>query len=504
MMMFFVAAASLQQQQQDQFLYDERVHVTNARCMNENVIWARPKGLEYGNLPGSSPPQKANLFPDKYATYFVANLQMQQLGWRLVVRGRYPRARYFSLTVAEQLGNGQIGNGDFLNNLDIAPDEGSVNPYWGDGSDSSWNAPNRNYTVYVVYGERPPFRAKNNTIYTGLYWQSNRTHLALRVYLPDAGYDGTGAEELTSGNMEECRGLPVVSLDMRNGTVVSGPSILDILDAQKNGDPDGYDLTQWLSEVAASPNPTSNPCPRVGASQKFWNTPYSISGLFLVSHPEERVLTYPPSNSGGFGSDPDTCYVQLCASFEYGDVYMVRGKKPSHPQTYNRGKHRELMNTTTMDVQYFSVSTGASPPSGEGWDTTYDEEIPTDDRGFYTIVVSWPWNRPASAVRENGVVWLSPGDGEGHYVGARNWVVTVNIRFQSMNPEWIHSPANIPMPTPQEPVQQDALVMGLYYPTGEYYASASDFDAAVAATAATSSDEQPPLSLITVTLPAAA
>jgi len=152
-------------------------------------------------------------------------------------------------------------------------------------------------------------------------------------------------------------------------------------------------------------------------------------------------------------------------------MLVIRGKMPTHPVTREGGA---FLSEEVPQVQYFSVSTAAAPPSGQGWDTVYDEQIPLDEDGYYTIVVSTPWNRPSN--RTQGVVWLDPGVGEGYYIGARSWVGLLYFRFQNPNPNWKNSPANIPMPTPKNPIPQDKIVMGPYYPMARYMSKA-EFEA---------------------------
>lgn len=150
---------------------------------------------------------------------------------------------------------------------------------------------------------------------------------------------------------------------------------------------------------------------------------------------------------------------------------MIRGKMP----TFSPTRHRQQRWTPDTQVRYWSITTGAAAPSGVGWATVFDEEVPLDADGNYTIVMSWPEDRPANATKENGVAWLDFGDGEGHYVGARIWVNTVYIRYMDPNPDWPQSPVNIPLPTPEHPGPRDAAVMGEFYPRAAYLSKA-DFE----------------------------
>lgn len=437
---------------------NREAQITNARYMNRDVVWGRPKGILYGNIPGAGEEQKANLYPDKSATYNVANIRLPSDSY-LILQGQFPHCRYFSLTIANQLdGNGQLGNGVFLRGDQINPDPGNFNPFWpADGR----NVTNRNYTVYVVQGDAPSSGPANNTLYTGTTTETERIHLSIRSYLADRGYDGTG-NILLNGTGS---GLPVITLVLPGGKKITGPSLVQVLRAVKKGDPNGYELGEWLYLVGKSEDPKNAPCLPIPYAQVFWNTDYSVTGAFEATSPEKRVIEHPADGTGGFANNPDTKYLIMTYSFGHDDVLVVRGKMPSHPTTR---KGDATLPSETPNVQYFSVSTASAPSYGAGWDTMCDEEIPVDEFGNYTIVVSWPWNRPASATLDHGVAWLSPGGGEGNYVGARNWVGLVYFRFQACDPNWKHSPWNVPMPTVENPVPLEPKYMGPYYPVGEY------------------------------------
>nr|QBK85777.1 MAG: hypothetical protein LCMAC101_03720 [Marseillevirus LCMAC101] len=440
---------------------EQEAWITNERYTNEKVIWSEPKGLLYGDFVGAKPAQKANLFPDKSATYFVINICLPP-GGSLTLSGQYPHARYVSFTIANQLGGGQLGNGTYIRGDHIIPDPGSHNPFW---STNYRNVTARNYTLYIVQGDQPD-DFPNNTLYTGTNSEKERIHLSIRTYLADQLYDGTGNVKLAGTGY----GLPEVVLNL-GGSTITGPILVKILRATKMGDPNGYQLQQWLSDIENSTDKINAPCLPVPVSQVFWNTDYSVTGAFDAEHPEERVRNYPPNRDGGFANNPDARYMLMPFSFGFGEVLVVRARMPTHPNTRQGGN----ILPEDPQVQYFSVSTATAPSYGAGWDTVCDEQIPVDQYGNYTIVVSWPWNRPANAILKNGIIWLSPGGGEGHYVGARNWVGLLYFRFQNSNSGWKESPANIPMPSIEKPIPQDPFVMGPYYPRGRYMSTA-DFE----------------------------
>ena len=112
--------------------------ITFERYMNEDVIWSRPKCLLCGNFVGASPAENPNLYPDRSSTYFVFNIHWEG---NLTLTGQFPNARYVSFTAANQLGSGQLGNGNYIRGDQIIPDPGSSNPFI---SSNSRNVTDRN------------------------------------------------------------------------------------------------------------------------------------------------------------------------------------------------------------------------------------------------------------------------------------------------------------------------------------------------------------------------
>ena len=68
---------------------------------------------------------------------------------------------------------------------------------------------------------------------------------------------------------------------------------------------------------------------------------------------------------------------------------MLRGKLPTHPDTFRRNPHTE----SGTQVRYWSLcnygSNIANPPLAPvNTDCLFDEQIPTDGNGNYEIVIS--------------------------------------------------------------------------------------------------------------------
>lgn len=450
--------------------------LTTDRYPNHDSIFGKVKCLWCGDLLGSAPEQKAKLYPDEWSFYFVAKFKLRPKT-RLILQGVYPHARYFSYTVANELPGGQLGNGPFLKAQDIVPDEGSLNPYT---QGQSRDVMPRNYTIFLQWKDEDWGNASNASNTIRLENPDgplgNRTlHFTLRVYLVDEGRDGTGVAWMdcrNSGslNCEEqvATAIPTVMLQLGNLTVLQGPQLLKELNVQKIADPDGYSRKQWLSLISQSDDPTNAPCIKEPYTQRFWNIDYSVTGGFLATEPEERVSLHPAADDGGFANNPNTYYLLTPFSLAFKDLLVVQALKPSHPMTAGPEHSNDTWHQSDYDLQYFSVSVGGAPPSGEGWTSVQDEMIPVDRGGVFTVVVGWPWNRPSTATLEHKVVWLNAAAGEGHYIGSRIWAGVLYFRYMNTNADWAQSPANVPMPTKANPIPAEPRIMGPYYPLPRY------------------------------------
>lgn len=101
-----------------------------------------------------------------------------------VVRGQFPKARFFSVETYEGKKN---GDGQSLIDSQIVPDEGSVNPFQ-DGV--SLNAKPRNYTVYIAPEGSPKFGPNQLTFskrqkYISFYIRYYSPTLGIQVQLSD-------------------------------------------------------------------------------------------------------------------------------------------------------------------------------------------------------------------------------------------------------------------------------------------------------------------------------
>jgi hypothetical protein len=407
-----------------------------------DCFWAPPKGMDYANLPGALPIQNPNLYPDVGSTYFVAQYVLPA-GASLTFNAEYPRERYTSWTMFRPVGGGQLGPGDHLRDEQIVPDPGSTNPFV---HPHKRDVKKRSYTFHVVGGPIPEVRAPN-TIYTQSTDPSARLGMSIRNYLPDKGLDGTGGA-----------GLPKLTLNLADGSKLTGDAACAMLDPIEDRSTSTFPADVWKGLVAGSADPVNAPAADPPRWERFWNAFYSVAGAFITD-PEERASTYPPTDVGGFQSNPDTRYLLSQVSLKYGPVVTVTGKLPRFPTTLPSAERWPR----GYQVRYWSLCTGSSPVSGLGYDCVYDQQVPLGKHRRYTMVVSRPEDRPRNARRKCGYRWLTFGEGENSDdPAARDYMDVLYMRFMAPSPNWARAPQMVQTPG------TEAAVMGPYFPRSDY------------------------------------
>jgi hypothetical protein len=418
---------------------------TNKRY-GHNCFWAPPKGMDYADLPGALPIQKPNLYPDVGSTYFVAQYVLPA-GASLTLRGRFPHERYMSFTMFKPLGGGQIGPGDNIRDEEIVPDKGSVNPFV---HPHRRNVKRRSYTVHVVRGEVPEKPARN-TVYSGQTDPADRLGMSQRNYLPDKGRDGTGGV-----------GLAKVILNLADGRKLKGKAACEVLDPTFDKSTSTFPQELWKGLVASSDDPVNAPAVDPPVWERFWNAFFSVAGAFITD-PEARASTYPPTDSGGFQSNPDTRYMTSQVSLEYGPVVTVSGRLPRFPRTLPRARKWP----GDYQVRYWSLCTGSSPVTGLGYNCVYDQQVPLRKHRRYTLVISKSADRPKNARAKCGYRWLSFGKGENYPdPAARDYIDVLYMRFMAAEPDWKRAPQRVSEPGTEK------QVMGPYFPRSSYWTKA--------------------------------
>ena len=323
--------------------------------------------------------QNGNLFyPDTGVNYYLGRVNLPP-GGELVVRGRFPHARYTSFNVYDEL----FRPTDALADTRIKPERGTTNPFLpGSRRDRAL----RDYTVRVVSDPLPEKRARN-TVYLGTGGRPSFVgNLVYRVYLPDRGRDQYGDV-----------GLPEVSLRLPDGTELDQPAACS---APTNQPSTGItDTDQRSSSPPTFNHTTAKPRPD-------WERFFNVTRTMARQFSQEAAEASGEEQRGGFFSDQKNAYVYAFVSREYGDVLVLRGRLPRTPDTYD-GQRR----FQRAPLRYWSLCNGSVQPYGvtDTIGCVNDELVPTDRKGRFTIVLSTPEHRPANARRACRVSWMPWG-----------------------------------------------------------------------------------------------
>jgi hypothetical protein len=328
-------------------------------------------------------------FPDAKAAYWSARFQLPQ-GARIVLQGRFAHARYQSLN---SYGSNAAPT-DAVNDVHTRPDSGSRNPF---RAGARRDVRRRAYTVSIVGLPPPASRGdrRPNTLYAGVPGQSEQ-RLLYRVYVPDRGRDVTGDV-----------GLPRLSVRLADGRVVSGRAACTAIGALHERLPLTTLPRSIYDSLRDQPDkPPTFPADNPPVFQAFYNITFSIACGY------QGACGGRPPRTGGQYSNIDNSYVSGFVSRGFGRVLVLRGKLPATPHT--RAGERRM---GRGQLRYWSLCQNESLLTTRGAGCLYDEQIPLDRRGFYTIVTSRRGDRPRNAVRRCGVAflpWPPRGDGAGH------------------------------------------------------------------------------------------
>lgn len=381
-----------------------------------------------------------NQLPDTMNTFVTAWFRIPE-GAKIVVKGEFPRMRHWSFTTYSENGVPR----DVLDDIDIEPDAGSVNPF---RAGVPRDAQPRRYTFTIANGAPPePKSARpRNTVHT-LAEPGMPIGMHMRNYVPDRGLDYLGGVA-----------LPEVELHLADGKVLQGQEACAATDAPLRGKQVPLTVSKklWLA---------LNSLPWLGADrtpahdfnaepmEKFYNREHLIAKTFFPALPSAGLAV----EKGGFWSNPATRYGYKYLSQAHGKVYAVRGKMPGVPRTWS-GDVKPM--DGGADMRYWSMCTTAAPPTGLTVDCLFDEAVlpVLDAQGWYTIVVSRAPDRPANATEKCGVAWMEYGNGDGIPGGSADYGVIIN-RHTHVNPAFKHSWFAVNRDTPE------TQAMGEHLPT---------------------------------------
>jgi len=336
----------------------------------------------------------------------------------IVIKGKFPYARYMSFTLAGQLDNVITTAPDKA----LIPDPGSTTPFL---PCADWNANNRNYTIKIR--STPPPKgsehfvpeAGNNTFYAGTLKDGTPNKwglIGLRIYVPSIGYDKTGGV-----------GLPKITYcaakNNCNTTRISGT-------VNKSTQPDNS-----LNQVDAFRKRTSFQHCSDMVKQNcdlIWNRIGVIATRIL--QPDLNTV-YTLSNQ--IERDPRK-------------LLFIRWKAPTFPDTYhNIGI---LRNT---DMRYWSMSFITQVGLLSLY-TISDFQTVMDKNGYVNLVISFGASRPSCVTTENGFNWIDASK-------LPLVPLTLFYRNNQVSQGFHYTAKNVPEGQIVPP-----KVMGEYYPCGKY------------------------------------
>lgn len=457
-------------------------------------------------------------YPDAGATYWAAYYR-RPTGSKLELVGTYPHSRYMSFISYDPLGQPVDGIADYQ----IDPDPGSDNPF-RPGARRNTPKNQRRYAVEVITERNPGFTIRDprndepprDALYTvptpgigfphrpevGSDGETYAIELLLyRNYVPDRGFDLTG-------NV----GLPEAVLTLADGTVLTGQAACDAMDSQSkdlkitSGDPEKtrlpdpsalllddarYSALRYPDELIPGEQVAVYPPPGLPGAPLFqvgrevadpisfpatydpsgersteWRAQYNRRYLLQLWTGDDApgAEAQPARTGGGFFPNIHNNYIRTVLHRSFGKVAVVRGKLPIAAPTRN---HRPV--TGSGEVRYASFCMNESVKTTRVMDCVFDEEVPTDEDGFYTIVVSRAEDRPTNAKQACGAAWVewSP-NGDGFEDPDFGW-----FQIRNMIPDVDFDNAVQNTQSPGDELE----AMGDYLPNVEYYDTAEEYEA---------------------------
>jgi hypothetical protein len=364
--------------------------------------------------------------------------------------GQYAHGRYQSVN-SYDAANGSPT--DAIHDVDIVPDPGSENPFLP-GARRTVNR--RDFTVSVVNQFPPadPAAREPNTLYAAVSSQAGEV-LIYRVYVADKNRDLTGGV-----------GLPEPRLTLASGEVLQGDAACAALSVVNQPLPKLVLPPAQYTALRDQPGkPPTFPALDPPVFHRAFNTQADIGCIYDVPTPGNPVPCgdNPPVRVGQYAT-LDNAYIYAAVNRGFGPVLVLRGKLPTTPPTYQRDPFME----GGTQLRYWSLCQNESLATTAVQDCVYDEQIPLDKDGFYTIVTSRAEDRPSNAIERCGATWVEwpvQGDGAGHpddgFLIVRNTLPA---------PDFSEAIQNVSKPG------DEGSVMGTYLPTGEYM-SRTDFEA---------------------------
>ena len=376
---------------------------------------------------------------DTGAAYWIAIYNLPEDGSHITLENQFPYSRYMSFTSYRVVG----GVVDELTDREIIPNNGATNPYV---EGNPRKDPSRGYLYKVSLGDPPDDTGSNsnNILYDGAAKAGDPAVIIYRNYVPNTGTDAAGDV-----------GLPRVTLNMADGTVLQGQDACDILHINYTPPASLYPADDYAN-LRGSSDPSLNP--------PVFRASYTRDFQFQCNFGGD-CTNNPPRDNSGF-PNADAAYMYAFLSRQYGEVLVLRGRIPRTPATLDGRdtvfKEAQLRYWSMCQYEYYSQKVEAC---------LFDEQVKVNDDGFFTIVTSRSEDRPDNAQDDCGVgfiPWSANGDGFGIVEGRESYADDGYLLVRNM----------LPAPDFMQAIQNtsvsgdEAAVLGEYLPKGRYFSKA--------------------------------
>ena len=389
--------------------------------------------------PHSGDPYINLAYPDSNVFYWAATFTTPEDS-RLFLEGEFPFSRYMSLISYDQRGRPVESLADYL----IVPDAGE-NPYL-DGNPRL----NRDRSYRVEILNKSPLR-KRETGRMTTSGSGNKLHvpeygpkqqvIIYRIYLPDAQTGPTGGVSLPK---------PVL---VKDGKTYRGSEVCALINASQQLaitlDAAGLPAMVYRELASQADKPITWPA----QNPPKWYIQLdrqSLIGIYTGEFNENA-----PRSTGGFFPNLDNHYLRTIVNRKHGKVLVIRAKAPKTPATY---EGNDIFKNS--ELRYWSVCSNQSFGNTRVNDCLFDEEIPVDENGFYTLMISKAIDRPRNAVASCGIAWLPIAeDGDGVF---DDDVAIVQFRHMLAAQDFNNSIQSV------ENQADTQSVMKAYFPNGRY------------------------------------
>lgn len=281
-------------------------------------------------------------------------------GW-VEFKGQYPATRYMAYHPNDM----DLNNLPTLRDRDLQPDAGSVNPFRQAAPAGSQNY----YTARLVFAPPPADLAQHqaNTRYVGVKkdGQSDNSFVLnlMRMYHIDAG-NGEGSGDVP---------LPAVSIYKANGEL---------------------DKHFPACDLFAPDNP------KLRTKMVFPSFP-------VADHRARKIPEWITSSNFDAPSDTlanaDVQYATTHYSERFGDIFLIRGKYLSAPDT--RGG--ETVSSPSKDIRLYNLCTYNFWNGGANH-CLLENQLRVDENGYYTLLVAQSKDKPANIEKEQAT-WIDWG-----------------------------------------------------------------------------------------------